>query len=104
METLFVEDQIKGGIHLPMGLVAGEGLEVVINNCTNCHTADLIIQNRGTREKWQELIRWMQETQGLWDLGVNETIILDYLAKNYAPEQKGRRDPLVGIEWYELKE
>ena len=45
----------------------------------------------------------MQETQELWDLGNNEAPILDYLAKHYGPENKGRRENLEDIEWYELE-
>jgi len=50
------------------------------------------------------MIRWMQAKQGLWDLGPNEPVILDYLAANYAPEEIGRRANLdvEGIEWYVL--
>ena len=48
------------------------------------------------------MIRWMQAEQKLWDLGENEDKILDYLAKNYAPENKGRRPILTDIDWYEL--
>ena len=44
----------------------------------------------------------MQETQKLWDLGGDEVVILDYLEKNYAPKEHGRRTPLKNIEWYEL--
>lgn len=45
----------------------------------------------------------MQQTQGLWDLGEAEPIILDYLAKHYAPEARAsRRQPLTDIEWYSL--
>ena len=50
------------------------------------------------------MIRWMQATQGLWDLGANEPIILDYLEKHYSPKAKGRRTNLdiESIEWYIL--
>ena len=97
--------ELVDGKDVETGLLAGEGLELVKANCTNCHTSALILQNRFTREDWHEKIVWMQETQGLWDLGNNESIILDYLAANYAPEApRGRRVPLTGIEWYELKD
>jgi hypothetical protein len=48
----------------------------------------------------------MQRTQGLWDLGDDESIVLDYLATHYAPEERGRRANLEisAIEWYELEE
>lgn len=98
------DDIVKDGVHVATGLVAKDGYETVIANCTNCHAADLITQNRGTKERWTELIHWMQETQGLWDLGANEAIIVDYLSTYYAPEQHGRRANLTDIQWYELKE
>ena len=56
-----------------------------------------------SREGWVATIRWMQETQNLWDLGENETAIVDYLATHYAPDQKGRRENLATTEWYQLK-
>ena len=96
-------DKIENGIHLRTGFVQGEGLMTVVNNCTNCHSAKLVTQNRMTKEGWQATITWMQETQNLWDLGKNEVIIVDYLATYYAPEKKGRRENLDNIEWYELK-
>lgn len=97
--------QLVDGKDLATGLLAGEGLELVKANCTNCHSSALILQNRFTREDWHAKIIWMQETQGLWELGESESIILDYLAANYAPEPpQGRRMPLSGIEWYELKD
>jgi len=59
------KEEIKGGVHVATGLVAAEGLNEVIANCTGCHSAKLIIQNRATREGWVKVIRWMQETQNL---------------------------------------
>lgn len=76
------------------GLVADEGFEQVRAQCTACHSALLITQNRSDRDGWLQMIRWMQETQGLWPLGENEPIILDYLARNYGPIETGRRKPL----------
>ncbi|MEQ9288208.1 MAG: cytochrome C [Cyclobacteriaceae bacterium] len=98
------ENEVVDGLHVASGLIADTGYETVLTNCTKCHSSKLVIQNRASREGWESMIRWMQETQKLWDLGENETIILDYLSKNYAPEKKGRRAPLKGIEWYELED
>jgi hypothetical protein len=97
-------DRIENGIHVMTGLVAAEGWEVVRGTCTACHSAKLVTQNRATREGWASMITWMQETQGLWDLGAQEDVILDYLAANYAPEEEGRRPNLdvESIEWYVL--
>jgi hypothetical protein len=97
-------DKIENGIHLRTGLKDAEGLMTVVNNCTNCHSAQLVIQNRMNEERWKGTIRWMQETQNLWDLGENEEIIVKYLVTNYPPQKKGRREILQNISWYELKE
>ena len=95
---------IVDGKDVQTGLLDGEGLLAVKANCLACHSAKLVTQNRFTREGWHDKIVWMQETQGLWDLGENEPVILDYLAAYYAPEERGgRRQPLTGIEWYELE-
>jgi hypothetical protein len=66
-------------------LVIAEGYEQVKANCTVCHSARLISQNRADREGWIRMIRWMQEKQGLWPLGDAESVIFDYLADNYGP-------------------
>lgn len=97
-------DQVIDGIHVATGLIYAEGFDLVRNTCTGCHSAQLITQNRATRSGWQSMIRWMQRTQGLWELGANEGPILDYLATHYAPEEVGRRANLdvEAIEWYVL--
>ncbi|MEN8788206.1 MAG: monoheme cytochrome C [Flavobacteriaceae bacterium] len=97
-------DKIVNGVHQRTGLVEAEGLMAVVNNCTNCHSALLITQNRMNRERWLATIKWMQETQNLWDLGKNEEIIINYLVSNYPPEKKGRRANLKNIEWYEYRD
>jgi hypothetical protein len=97
------EDRIENGIHVRTGLVDDEGLMTVVNNCTNCHSAKLVTQNRMTAERWNATIKWMQETQNLWDLGKNQEVIVNYLVKNYPPKAKGRRMSLSNIEWYELE-
>ncbi len=97
-------DKIENGIHVRTGLVEAEGLIEVVNNCTNCHSAKLVTQNRMNKERWIATIRWMQETQNLWDLGNNEDIIVNYLVTNYPPKKKGRREILTNVEWYELQD
>ncbi len=96
--------EIVDGIHTATGFKFGNGLEVVIANCTACHSSKLITQNRASREGWESMIQWMQENQNLWDLGPNQDVILNYLARYYAPENKGRRAKLENIEWYELED
>jgi len=96
------EDKIENGIHLRTGLIEAEGLMTVINNCTNCHSAKLVTQNRMNTERWNATIKWMQETQNLWDLGENQKIIVNYLVTNYPVKPKGRRMNLENIDWYTL--
>ena len=97
-------DRIENGIHLRTGLIEAEGLMTVVNNCTNCHSSKLVIQNRMNTERWNATIKWMQETQNLWSLGDNQEIIVNYLVSNYPPKKKGRRENLADIEWYELED
>lgn len=85
------------------GFVNDDGVSQVIQNCTQCHSAKLVTQNRMSEEGWEATILWMQETQNLWDLGSNQEKIVSYLAKNYGPQRKGRRQNLTNFEWYELE-
>ena len=97
-------DRIENGIHVRTGLIDAPGLTETVNNCTTCHSAKLVTQNRMNKERWHATIRWMQETQNLWDLGGQEEIIIDYLVTNYPPQKKGRRQTLSEVEWYTLEE
>lgn len=99
---LFNPTDIENGIHIPTGMIADTGCAEVVQNCGACHSLDLVKQNRATKEGWKKTITWMQETQKLWDLGLQEEVILNYLAKNYGPVNSGRRKNLEDIEWYKL--
>lgn len=96
--------QLEKSIDSVSGFIQAPGLRETIVNCTSCHSAQLVTQNRMTKEGWLSTIRWMQKTQNLWDLGENEPIILEYLATNYAPVEKGRRENLKVEEWYVLED
>ncbi len=76
--------------------VIDEHWEIVKANCTQCHSAKLVVQTRADRETWLEMIRWMQRTQNLWAFPTKtEAKILDYLAAHYAPTRSSsRRAPL----------
>ena len=97
-------NEVVDGIHVRTGLKDGEGLMTVVANCTACHSAQLIIQNKMNKERWNATIRWMQETQNLWELGDNQAVIVNYLVTNYPVMDKGRREKLEDIEWYALDE
>ncbi len=77
------------------GLIVAPGFEDVKETCTVCHSPKLITQNRSDRDGWLEMIRWMQDKQGLQELeSALENRILDYLAANYGPTEASRRPPL----------
>ncbi|SHE88750.1 hypothetical protein SAMN02745148_01327 [Modicisalibacter ilicicola DSM 19980] len=78
------------------GFVIADGWQTVKANCTVCHSAKLVTQNSGSRNHWESLIRWMQDTQGLWQFRPEmEATILDYLAEHYGPKEHARRPPLA---------
>jgi hypothetical protein len=78
------------------GMIIADGWEIVKANCTPCHSARLVTQNHGSRARWEYLIRWMQDTQGLWQFQPEmEDTILDYLAEHYGPKKDARRAPLL---------
>lgn len=81
------------------GLIKADGWELVRNNCIACHSTKLVTQHHASRNKWQAIIVWMQETQGLQQFE-DSTLdtILNYLSTNYGPKGKTRRsslDPLL---------
>ena len=81
------------------GLVIAEGFDQVKTNCTiACHSAGLVTQSRGNQKYWKDAIVYMQKNQGLWDLGSDEPIILNYLATHYGEVAAYRRTPLK-VQW-----
>ncbi|MDA0281045.1 MAG: hypothetical protein O3C29_11550 [Proteobacteria bacterium] len=76
-------------------LVQEEGWQLVRDNCTECHSSLIIVQNSGNREVWKSRIEWMQSSQGLGELGPElEGSILDYLTSNYGQKTASRRHAL----------
>ncbi|PCJ26376.1 MAG: hypothetical protein COA96_05065 [SAR86 cluster bacterium] len=74
------------------GLIKEEGWQLVQANCTECHTAQIIMQNSGNREVWKSRIAWMQNTQGLGELDNDvENSIVNYLSTNYGQKDASRR-------------
>jgi hypothetical protein len=77
------------------GFIIDTHWELAKTHCIACHSARHVTLQRGTRQMWLDMIRWMQDTQGLWKLDKEtEENLLDYLAKNYAPEGEYRRAPI----------
>jgi len=74
------------------GLIQANGWLDVKATCTECHSAQMIVQNSGSRSVWKSRIVWMQESQGLGQLSdAQEDTILSYLATNYGQKEATRR-------------
>jgi len=72
------------------GLIVDQNWELVKANCTVCHSAKLVTQQRMNRQAWRVTINWMQQKHNLWSLEGMEAPLLDYLARHYNVEN-GRR-------------
>ena len=95
VSTAFAKTADRKPIDEETGLVIDRGFETVKTNCTICHSAKFILRQKGDRQTWTDIIRWMQATQGLWQFDAKtEDLILDYLSNNYAPTKQYRRAPI----------
>ena len=78
LKTTFL---VQGEINY-QGLSAGDGIRLVLDNCTVCHSADIILQNHMSRKNWNKTITLMQQKRGMAKLKKqDQKIILDYLSK-----------------------
>ena len=78
------------------GLIIAPGWELVRVHCGVCHSYKLVTAQRADKEGWRDMIKWMQETQNLWEFEPKtEEGILDYLATSYPPRENHRRAPIV---------
>lgn len=103
-QVSIVKPEVENGIHLESGLIAKGDYLLVVTHCGGCHAHSLVSQNKNTVQGWEEVITWMQETQGLWELGNDHNKIVKYLGTYYAPENTGRRKNLKIQEWYVLND
>ena len=73
------------------GLPPGEGREETHAICAACHSLRIVQQQGLSAERWDELLVWMTEKQGMPKLPADERQrIIAYLAKNYGPDRGGR--------------
>ena len=63
-------------------LAFGKGIKLVLENCTVCHSTDIILLNHMSRKNWKKTITLMQQERGMARLKKqDQKIILDYLSK-----------------------
>jgi len=67
------------------GLPRTEGVETVVAQCTYCHSAALVMQQRLSRERWDERVNWMIAERGMPEPdAADRKVILDYLAAHFS--------------------
>ena len=67
------------------GLPAGEGVDLTYYLCGACHSIQLVTQQRVTRARWDYLLDWMVEKQGMAPLPPEDrTVVLDYLSRHFS--------------------
>jgi cytochrome c len=60
------------------------GKEEVFYTCNACHSIHLVTQQRLSRERWDQLLDYMVEEQGMAELTAEQRrVILEYLATQY---------------------
>jgi hypothetical protein len=97
------EFEIVNGQEVTTGLLVDKNWTLIKRHCTQCHTTKIITQNRASREGWENMISWMQETQNLWDLGEDHDGVIDYLTRNYGIVKNGIYSELIIEDWYEIE-
>lgn len=87
---LFANAQYK--VNPDTGLIIDPDSPLVEANCLACHGSGLITNMRASKQAWLAAIRWMQQSEGLWEIPADdEEKILNYLAKYYGEKYDTRR-------------
>lgn len=66
----------------------GIGKEEVFYTCVVCHSIRTVVQQKLSRNMWDETLDWMVEEQGMPELDDEDRmLILNYLGENVSPEK-----------------
>lgn len=66
------------------GLPPGDGREIVYGICNACHSVKLVMQQGMSRKRWDHLLDWMVEQQGMSQLDAETRgTVLDYLSEHF---------------------
>lgn len=69
------------------GLPPAPGQEIVYYTCNACHSIRLVSQQRLSRQRWDELLGWMVEEQGMAEPAPEDrALILDYLSAHFGTD------------------
>lgn len=73
----------------------GPNKEMVSETCTACHSGRLVLQNKMSRERWDETLTWMQQKHNLPEFDLDDrNKILDYLEYALSPKSIKSMDGL----------
>ena len=62
----------------------GDGKDLTYAMCSGCHSFKLVAQQGLSHERWDHLLDWMIEEQGMPELDdQTRATILDYLSEHY---------------------
>ncbi|UYI49957.1 c-type cytochrome [Vibrio natriegens] len=65
-------------------LTPGENMELVAAICSACHSLHMVAQQGLSRKRWDKMLDWMIEEQGMEELdGDDREAVLDYLSMHY---------------------
>ena len=79
------------GVEFVDGLPDAPGRQAVAGVCAACHSLRQVTQQGLDRDRWDELLDWMVEEQGMAELSpARRDQILGYLARWYGPERLAR--------------
>jgi cytochrome c5 len=69
---------------LSAGTPASDGATLLETRCSTCHSPDRATSARKTRDQWEQTVSRMIE-HGAQLTEEEKTVLIDYLATNYAP-------------------
>jgi cytochrome c len=88
-EELVTDDQGRSEVIYDVGLLhVAPGAQITYDYCTACHSEMIIAQQGQDRDGWDEILVWMVEDMGMFELLEEEREqILDYLATYYGEDR-----------------
>lgn len=67
------------------GLPRTPGYEEVDAYCSGCHSLSIVMQQRVTKERWDSLIKWMIDKQGMPPLPEgDDELVKTYLSRHFS--------------------
>jgi cytochrome c1 len=73
----------------------GQGKRQTIKYCSNCHSMNLIVTQRKTKQQWLETVQVMVQ-KGIAGASEDDLLtIVDYLGVHYAPPRSSQEKPMT---------